>query len=99
MQVNSVKECTSPREDKVDTLLKGGDAETAGKTTKRKHWECDLCNVSTNSESVLKKHSKGKKHLAKQKALSRTATSLTFDQDKCEETINSDNNKVPVGTT
>lgn len=69
MQVSSVKECASQREDKVDTLFTGGDDETAGKmSTKRKRWECDLCNVIADTESVLKEHLNGKRHSAKQKA-------------------------------
>ncbi|KAK1357892.1 hypothetical protein POM88_051148 [Heracleum sosnowskyi] len=67
--VSAVKECASQREDSVNTLLTGGYDETAGKMiTKRKRWECDLCNVITNTESCLKEHLNGKRHFKKLKA-------------------------------
>uniref|UniRef100_A0A164XHV9 C2H2-type domain-containing protein n=1 Tax=Daucus carota subsp. sativus TaxID=79200 RepID=A0A164XHV9_DAUCS len=80
--VNSDTKRTSEGELNVDPPPIGGDNETAGKTTaKRKRWDCDLCCVMTNAESVLQAHLKGKKHLAKLKASSETAKPPTSGED------------------
>lgn len=63
MDCNSSSNSLQPGSPTNDTSLEGDQTPVAQK------WHCSLCQVSTNSEELLKSHLQGKKHKAKEARL------------------------------
>lgn len=68
---------------KIETPVKevGDETASSSKAKKSKHWGCELCQVTINSEQGLEEHFRGKKHLTKERASKITTKPIRTNLD------------------